>query len=174
MNAQLQLHHDSQAAFIKAIDVEVHRPRPDRLTLRYHLTGDLSHIVYPPPATPARTDNLWRHTCFEAFIGLPGGGYIEFNLAPSRQWAAYLFDGYRHGIRPHEVADPHIAISAVGGLNLTADIDIPTEASRLGLSAVIEARNGSKSYWAIAHAPGHPDFHNRDGFAVELPPVEAM
>jgi len=173
MLASLQLHRDSQAAFIKAIDVEIHRPSPERLTLRYRLTGDLSFIVYPPPATPARADNLWRNTCFEAFIGLPGGAYIEFNLAPSRPWAAYHFDGYRDGIRPHEVTDPHIAISAFGGLVLTADIAIPAEAIRLGLSAVIEARNGTKSYWAIAHPPGHPDFHNRDCFALELPAVEA-
>jgi hypothetical protein len=172
MLASLQLHHDNQAAFVRGIEVEIARPDLNRLTLRYRLTGDLGQIVYPPPAAPARADNLWRHTCFEAFIGLPAGGYLEYNLAPSRQWAAYRFDGYRHGIRPAEVADPHIAIAAQGGLILTAEIDIPPDADRLGLAAVIEARNGTKSYWAIAHAPGHPDFHHRDCFALELPAVE--
>ena len=38
----------------------------------------------------------------------------------------------------------------------------------LGLSAVIEAMDGTKSYWALAHAPGPPDFHNRDCFTARL------
>jgi len=33
-------------------------------------------------------DELWQHTCFEAFIGTSSGaGYYEFNFAPSTQWA---------------------------------------------------------------------------------------
>jgi hypothetical protein len=39
----------------------------------------------------------------------------------------------------------------------------------LGLSAVIEERNGRISYWALAHPPGKPDFHHPDCFALELP-----
>ena len=50
MLASLQLHHDNQAAFIRGIEVEIGRPDLNRLTLRYRLTGDLSQIVYPPPA----------------------------------------------------------------------------------------------------------------------------
>ncbi len=32
------------------------------------------------------------------------------------------------------------------------------------LSAVIETKNGTKSYWALAHPPGKPDFHHADCF----------
>ncbi len=39
---------------------------------------------------------------------------------------------------------------------------------RLGLSAVIEQTDGTKSYWALAHPPGKPDFHHRDCFAHQL------
>jgi hypothetical protein len=39
---------------------------------------------------------------------------------------------------------------------------------RLGLSAVIEETTGNKSYWALAHAPGKPDFHCTDCFTHEL------
>ncbi len=42
--------------------------------------------------------------------------------------------------------------------------------SRLGLSAVIEETDGTKSYWALAHpAEGPPDFHHPDCFALTLP-----
>ena len=40
---------------------------------------------------------------------------------------------------------------------------------QLALTAVIEETNGVKSYWALKHAPGKPDFHAADGFVVELP-----
>jgi hypothetical protein len=36
------------------------------------------------------------------------------------------------------------------------------------LSAVIEAKDGSKSYWALAHPPSKPDFHNADCFTARL------
>ena len=42
---------------------------------------------------------------------------------------------------------------------------------RAGLSAVIEEADGTKSYWALAHPPGKPDFHRAEGFALELPPA---
>ena len=49
---------------------------------------------------------------------------------------------------------------------------IPVEAEqdwRLGLSAVLEEKDGTKSYWALAHPPGAPDFHHPDCFAAQLP-----
>ena len=54
-------------------------------------------------------------------------------------------------------------------LDLSRWKDLPLDQPwRLGLSAVIEDNNGSKSYWAIGHAPGAPDFHHPDCFALEL------
>ena len=35
---------------------------------------------------------------------------------------------------------------------------------------VIEEINGRKSYWALKHPAGKPDFHHPDCFALELPP----
>jgi hypothetical protein len=63
--------------------------------------------------------------------------------------------------------------SAVGSrLELRAELDIPAIGPcRLGLSAVLEDTAGMRSYWALAHPPGAPDFHNPDCFALELPPA---
>ena len=36
------------------------------------------------------------------------------------------------------------------------------------LTAVVEDDRGSLSYWALRHAPGNPDFHDPDAFALEL------
>ena len=39
----------------------------------------------------------------------------------------------------------------------------------MGLSAIIEETDGTKSYWALAHPPGEePDFHDPACFALEL------
>ena len=39
----------------------------------------------------------------------------------------------------------------------------------LGLSVVLEERDGTKSYWALEHASDKPDFHASDCFAAKLP-----
>ena len=36
----------------------------------------------------------------------------------------------------------------------------------LGLSAVVETRDGDLSYWALHHRAGRPDFHHPDAFAL--------
>ncbi len=38
----------------------------------------------------------------------------------------------------------------------------------IALSAVIEETDGTKSYWALRHPPGPPDFHHPDCFALTL------
>ena len=59
---------------------------------------------------------------------------------------------------------------------LSAEIDLgfltveqPRAPWRVGLSAVIEDRKGARTYWALAHPPGAPDFHHPDCFALDLP-----
>ena len=44
---------------------------------------------------------------------------------------------------------------------------------RAALSAVIEEASGTKSYWALAHPPGKPDFHHSDAFVLDLFPSDA-
>ena len=122
---------------------------------------------------PARADNLWETTCFEAFLRIPGAAaYREWNFAPSGEWAAYDFAGSRDGRTNAEVAAPYIRVED----NLTwwalgATIAVDADAVwALGLSAVIEQKDGTKSYWALAHPAGDkPDFHDPACFAAHLP-----
>ena len=46
---------------------------------------------------------------------------------------------------------------------------LPALPWQLGLTAVIEEEGGHRSYWALAHAPGKPDFHAPTCFAATLP-----
>jgi hypothetical protein len=130
-------------------------------------------FVIPPPAEPARVENLWQTTCFEAFLRIPGAdAYREWNFAPSGQWAAYDFAAYREGRTDAEVATPYVRVED----NFTwwaLGTTFPVEADAvwtLGLSAILEEKDGTKSYWALAHPPGDkPDFHAADCFAARLP-----
>ena len=148
------------------------------LALRYSLSGTISNIAIPAPTQPARADELWQHTCFEAFVRLPGGeGYAEFNFSPSGQWAAYRFRARRSGmVNIAEAQTPHIALSAYPelvrldvALDLSALPGLPPEAPwRVALTAIVEQADGTKSFWSLAHPQGKPDFHHADNFALTL------
>ncbi|HWA01156.1 MAG TPA: DOMON-like domain-containing protein [Caulobacterales bacterium] len=169
---ELIRHPATPSGAVDGVTAAVARPQPGVLALRYTVAGRIADVRLAPPAEPLRADGLWRTTCFEAFVKTaPGAGYYEFNFSPSTQWAAYHFAGYRQGMARADLAPPAI----ITGANAThVDVDalvyLPPsdEAWRLGLSCVIEENDGAKSYWALAHAPGKPDFHHADAFTVEL------
>src|ERR1700747_208984 len=135
----------------------------DVFEFNYLLTGDLSDVVIPLPAAPMRTDGLWKSTCFEAFIATGTTSYVELNFAPSGQWAAYSFENYRNGMHELDVAPPKICFAEN---RLIVAVELPaTTGSPVNLTAVIEWRDGVRSYWALAHPDGNrPDFHARDCF----------
>jgi hypothetical protein len=192
----LLLHPDSVCG-VQAIEVEVARVAPRRIELRYFALGGAGHIkASRPRGAAARTDDLWKTTCFEAFVQAEGDtAYYEFNFATSGNWAAYRFDGRREGRTDARVGEPQVEWSCdlpfvpgaqpgpqeraafraengwLGGrLVLDAASDLPLDRPwHLGLTAVIEEKSGRKSWWALAHPPGEPDFHDPACFTLELP-----
>ena len=66
------------------------------LRLRWRIEGS-ERVIVPPFAGKGRADGLWQETCFELFIQGESEetGYVELNLSPSEQWAAYDFAAYR-------------------------------------------------------------------------------
>lgn len=160
------------------IDAEVIRSAPAVLKLTYVMTGETDTLQIPTRANPKRQDGLWQHTCFEVFVrSLSALNYIEINLCPSGEWAGYFFEGYRTGMR-NLILDPPMIETKLGSgtITLVANMalgDCGTQLSegilQIGLSAVIEARDGTKSYWALAHPEGKADFHYPDSFVLQLP-----
>jgi hypothetical protein len=153
---------------IEAVCVALDRSGPS-WALTFAVKGT-SALVTPEPSANLRADGLWRHTCFELFVKPEGGeGYFEFNFSPSTQWATYAFDGYRAGMRALDVEAPAIE-RREDGVAVRVDLSgLPGTVWRIGLAAVIEEADGTKSYWALAHPPGKPDFHDPACFALELP-----
>jgi hypothetical protein len=179
MRQILKRHPDSFSSAATRVEVEVARPHAASLALRYLVSGTIGDLRLPSVTAPARADQLWQHTCFEAFVrSLAHAGYYEFNFAPSTQWAAYRFGSYRKDMRvATECNAPRIELLSAPdcyALQVSLDLDglsmLPPDAVwRLGLAALIEETNGHRSYWALAHPPGKADFHHPDCFAHELP-----
>lgn len=130
-------------------------------------------FVIPKLAEPWRGDELWRTTCFEAFLRPAGSAsYREWNFAPSGNWAAYDFTAPREGMDRAEVAAPPYIRMEDNFTWWTVGATIAVDTApqwELALAAVIEEQDGTKSYWALAHAAGPPDFHNPDCFIARLP-----
>ena len=181
MPLALRLHPDSLCPAATQIDVEIAQLSGGRMVLSYAVAGKVADLRLPPVTSPTRAEELWQHTCFEAFVRSSASeAYYEFNFSPSTQWAAYQFDGYRHGMRVASgIGAPVVEVQATperftlrASLELDQLSSLPRDTKwRLGLSALIEETNGRTSYWALAHPPGKPDFHHPDCFAHEFSPT---
>jgi hypothetical protein len=174
----LTCHTESVSTAARTVQAKVEPQPQGALFLSYELTGDLAQIRIPAPQPPIAADCLWEHTCFEMFVAVEGKtSYHEFNFSPSRQWAAYAFRDYRVPSTWTVKKAPIISfVQTSGHLLLEAVIaaaDLPQNNAgkplQLGLTAVIEENDGSRSYWALHHPEtARPDFHHRAGFILSL------
>lgn len=144
------------------------------LRLRWRVEG-AEALVVPVFAGKGRADDLWQTTCFELLLKPPGTqSYCEFNVSPSERWAAYDFTGYRSGMAERPAAREPQGTIRLGSSFAIFDAAIPASAlpdgaCAMNLAAVIEEEGGAKSYWALAHRPDKPDFHDPACFLATLP-----
>ena len=150
----------------------------NRLDLQYSLSGAMQQILLPPKSPrPQRRDELWKLTCFEFFLAITAQPeYWEFNLSPSGDWNVYRMDAYRRiGFR-EETAVSQLAFETKQKLNrfsLNLSVDVaflpPSEQKiQMGVTAIIQAKDGAETYWALTHPAPAPDFHRRESFLLEL------
>jgi hypothetical protein len=171
----LHCHPTSPCVAVRTIAASASLNDDGSLALGYYVHGSLEGIRIPDLAPPAAADKLWQHTCLEAFVTTAARReYREFNFSPSGCWANYRFTDYRE--RDFSFTSPvaprltfrHLP----DGFQLDALLPpklLPQGAIlNLGLSAVIEASDGSRSYWALAHCAAQADFHLRQSFTLTL------
>ena len=174
----LTVHPSTATDAVRSLEVRVRATESDILVFHYSLAADMSRVRVPPSDVGRAADALWKHTCFEAFVAAADvPGYYEFNFSPSRDWAIYRFSAYRAGMSRAEMgAVPEISVRrSDDGLELESTVRLGHLADlgdahrlRVAMAAVIEDDAGGLSYWALRHAPGKPDFHHPDGFALEV------
>jgi putative endonuclease len=175
----LLCHPDTPSRGVSRISaiVEYSRKR-NCLAVIFHVVAPSGFFLpdwqYVPSETPQRRDGLWQTTCFELFAKREGeSGYLEYNFSPTGAFALYAFDGYRAGMQKPDVVQYCDMDQVCWDQQYQMDVDpvfLGSASTRwhLALSAVIEEADGSKSYWALRHPPGKPDFHHPDCFALTL------
>ena len=179
-SATLVCHPSTPTDAVRAIAVSAARSSDGGLHLTFRADGDLARVVVPSPQPARVVHQLWEHTCFEVFVTMDNTtAYHELNLAPSSEWAGYHFRSYREieGLVAEDAA-PRISMRrGPDTLQLEAALSLERlsasyvrEPLRLGLSAVIETTDGVRSYWALRHPAGKPDFHHALAFALRLEP----
>jgi hypothetical protein len=172
--ASLLCHPTSPCPTPVSIEVTVAALADGGLSLHYRITSQPEAIRLPPALPPGPADGLWQHTCCEAFVAEAGNGYREFNFSPSGQWAAYRFTGYRERDEAFApAAEPTFTTTPLAdGFALQATLPAallpPGTNQYIGLTAVLEAADGCKHFWALAHCAPQPDFHLRQSFALIL------
>jgi hypothetical protein len=147
----------------------------DTLSLHFELKGPLTELVIPSlSSSPKEKDLLYKHTCFEVFLASPPK-YVEWNFSPSGDWAFFSFERYREKStrkekpslpprsvwsRSENLLDLEIKLD-ISGLSSFLEIDRPLF---LGMTAVLEGKSGTLSYWALQHSGTKPDFHQTQDF----------
>jgi hypothetical protein len=187
---RLRAHPDTPCEAVRHIAARADWVEPDSLQFKYVLEADLRRLRIPPSVPSAgRTDELWAHTCFEAFIRPTGAPwYLELNFSPSGQWAAYRFAAYRQGMVPATLDEPPRLTVRRSAERLELQAQVRSGATllvtgaavvngapgdsgvRIAVSAVVEDHEGRLSYWALRHPAGKPDFHHPESFALALEP----
>jgi hypothetical protein len=150
----------------------------NRLLLRYAVTGDIESILLPAPSShPSRNHDLWKMTCFEFFIAAEDRPrYWEFNMSPSGDWNVYTMDTYRQVNMRQEMLMKQIQFQVkkdADEIELIAivDLNLIVEAGQslnVGITAVIQTKEGKESYWALTHPGAQADFHLRESFVLAL------
>ena len=178
MALSLTFHPAHPPLAIRSIEGRVIGHDANWLRLRWRIEG-AGKLVVPAFAGKGRADELWKTTCFEAFLRPDGGEeYVELNLSPSERWNAYDFTSYREGMaeRPFP-REPECTMRAGEQLAIfDAAIPVaglPSLPAALAFSAVIEEEGGVISYWSLAHTGDKPDFHDPACFTARLEPPEA-
>ena len=162
-----------------SISAGVHRASPMAIEFTWTVCDPTRQVRWPKGESGGicsesqRRDELWRETCFEAFISPEGKrAYWELNITWDGRWNLYRFSNYREPTPPEpdkSVSAVNMSISINNG-DRCLRLELPLLAAgplRIGLAAVTQTSDQT-SYWALAHTGSHPDFHRSDSFTFPL------
>ncbi len=123
------------------------------------------------PSQVLREDELWKHTCFEAFLNPLGLEiYYELNFSLKPAWNLYRFERYRFPQPPPVNSDFEIQSFNWDSIENKLKVELKNKTKykkfKIGLTAVLEEKNGNKNYCALEHLGSQPDFHSQDSFTI--------
>ncbi len=122
-----------------------------------------------------RIQKLWEKTCFEFFIKNQNGEYLEFNFSPSFEWNCFSFKTLRGPLVEWELMqtpatdillslDNFFLVTELKKIFFPKGFFEADSQCEISLTSVIKDRQGSISYWALAHKESRPNFHDYKTF----------
>jgi hypothetical protein len=161
LRLSLQRHPDTPCGALTGIEIELARLRPLKLQIRYVLIGNIRRVRLKPRDRD-RDDELWRHTCFEAFVRVGDDeNYLEYNVSPAGETASYRFDRYREGM----AAATEIETSYLGTERRMEPLD-PGRRARLKECGIDTLERFEPSFFSLKT---ELTFSNAMGLAVARP-----
>ena len=153
------------------LDADLKLLGPDSLELTFSWTDSKNLIIQPESPGMGRHHELWKQTCFEAFIQ-PANKvpYFEVNLSTQKAWNVYGFEAYREPQPPTEVSSADAIKIDVKEGNLKAVIQFRKsefKKVKVSLCAVLNLKDIGPTYWSFAHADQKPNFHKFESFIIE-------
>jgi hypothetical protein len=168
----LLCHPQTPCAADIEVTAEIGLDAAGTLVVAYRIVGDLARLRIP--TEPLDAEYLWKHTCFEMFVGpIAGDAYVEHNFSPNGQVARFEFAAFRQRV-PAPPAGADVSASSTcepSALTLDARATLPPDLGSplsISLTAIVEDDAGGLSYWALRHPSGRPEFHDRAGRALSL------
>ena len=154
------------------------------IRVHYRVRGAALELLIPERNnSPVYQDGLYQHTCVEFFVMGKSKSYLEWNFSPSYDWALFAFDDYRKKSgqsldlqRPAHFIE--YALLSKDSLDILLSVDLTKfqrflglgkqSSLRIGVSSVLESREGQLSYWALWHPEERADFHREENFSLVL------
>jgi hypothetical protein len=149
------------------------------LNIFFNLQGPLEKLKNLSEASGihGRKHELWKTTCFEWFIKSKNApNYWECNMSPAGDWNIYKLSDYRKNLQEELLLETFFLRTertSEESWTLDATIDLtpltlPQGKILVNLSAVLENKEGEKSYWSLAHTQKQADFHHPEHFVMEI------
>lgn len=149
------------------------------LVVEYTLIDPQDKIfVSPDMFTNKRQKGLWKSTCFEIFWKpsvSKNNAYWELNLSSDLNWNVFVFDDIRKPVEKEDLNVKDISFSRKNSKphQFFIELDLGQcglgdQKIKLSLTTVLEHKNKTKSYWALAHKGSAPDFHNMESFIITI------
>lgn len=153
--------------------VEVERSG-DWLSLDYLLEADLDLLQIPKTTSqPQFKEELWKTTCFEAFLKSSSSAYLEWNFSPSGDYWNQGFVDYRK-VDPQFKELTPLLIQVESDqtqnkcLRIRSKVPLEDEYVKLGLASAVHLKNDECLYFSLKHSENRPDFHRADSFLIDL------
>lgn len=97
-------------------------------------------------------------------------------MSPSGDWNVYRMDAYRRVGFSEETSIQRLQFEVrkeARLLTLSAAVDLSlivqqSQSLDIGVTAVIQMKDGNETYWALAHPAPSADFHLRESFTLAL------